>query len=97
MPWARLDRTQPAEAIPPETSQAAQPFAFRMERLARVTVGLERQPISVGETPDGLRIDFPLGEGGTVAGPRLNGTFLHSGETGCWSGVTGSGSRSSGC
>jgi hypothetical protein len=75
--------SKPAEAARP--SQAPQAvaqstFGMRMDLLARVTVPLDRQPISVGETPDGLRIDFPLGESGTVDGPLLSGAILHSGE-----------------
>ena len=69
-------------ARPSQAPQAAtqSTFGMRMELLARVRVPLDRQPISVGETPDGLRIDFPLGESGTVEGPQLNGCILHSGE-----------------
>ncbi len=40
--------------------------------LARVTVQLTASPDVIGETPEGLRINFYLG-GGTIAGPVLNG------------------------
>jgi hypothetical protein len=78
--WASPIRTPRDTVVQPQPRPDSPPFGFNMDLLARVTVGLERQPISVGETPEGLRIDFPLGEGGTVVGPRLNGTILHSGE-----------------
>ena len=54
-------------------------FPQRLEYLARVTVPLVHPPIPVGMTPDGLRIVFPLGSGGRVQGPRLNGTVEHVG------------------
>jgi hypothetical protein len=55
------------------------PFGYTMELLARVTVQLEKPPQVVGETPDGLHIVFPMGKGGTVSGPRLNGEIEHAG------------------
>jgi hypothetical protein len=58
---------------------AHEPFGYAMELLARVTAPLERRPVVIGETAEGLRIAFSLGEGGTVRGPRLNGAILHSG------------------
>ena len=50
-----------------------------LEFLARVTAPLEHTPRVLGETPDGLRIVYPIGEGGTVRGPKLNGAILHKG------------------
>lgn len=54
-------------------------FAYELEFLARVTAPLEQNPYAIGMTPDGLRIVFPLGEGGTVCGPRFNGSIDHIG------------------
>lgn len=56
-----------------------EPFGYTMELLARVTVPLEKPPEVVGETPEGLHVVFPIGEGGTVRGLRLNGVILHLG------------------
>lgn len=58
---------------------AGQPFAYAMELLTRVTAPLVRPPIVIGETVEGLRIAFDLAEGGSVRGPRLNGSILNSG------------------
>jgi hypothetical protein len=55
------------------------PFGCTLELLARVTAQLEKPPQAVGETPDGLHIVFPIGKGGTVRGPRLNGEIQHAG------------------
>ena len=55
------------------------PFAYTMELLGRVTARLEKPPETVGETPDGLHIVFPLGKAGTVRGPHLNGEIEHTG------------------
>lgn len=54
-------------------------FPYDLTFLARVNVPLERHPYAVGMTPDGLRIVFPLGEGGTVRGPSFNGKIDHVG------------------
>lgn len=62
-----------------ETEEPTRRFGFDMTYLARVTAPLERHPRSVGETPDGLQIVFPLGAQGTVHGPRLNGNIVHDG------------------
>lgn len=78
--WASPKPPEPTAPALNQPTDAPSTFGLRMDFLARVTVPLERQPASVSETPDGLRIDFPLGEGGKVEGPRLNGTILHSGE-----------------
>jgi hypothetical protein len=47
--------------------------------VARVTVPLVNPPITVGDTPDGLRIIYALGPGGTVKGPHIDGTVEHLG------------------
>jgi hypothetical protein len=65
-------------ALPVEPHAPAR-FPYQLDFLARVTVPLEQPPIMVGNTPDGLRIVFPLGEGGTVRGPKINGTVEHVG------------------
>src|SRR5208337_753666 len=54
-------------------------FAFEPEFLFRVTVPLERDKYPVGETPDGLRLNFVLGIGGRVNGPALMGEIVHRG------------------
>jgi hypothetical protein len=74
---------QPASATSVTTANGPQstpkPFRYTMELLARVTAPLEKPPDVVGQTPDGLHIVFPLGKGGTVRGPRLNGEVEHAG------------------
>lgn len=63
-----------------ETNQAqAQKFPFDLTFLARLTIPLGHNPYAIGMAPDGLRIVFPLGDGGTVRGPRFNGTIDHVG------------------
>jgi hypothetical protein len=62
------------DSDPPAGSGRPANFPYRLDFLARVTVPLQHPPIIVGMTPDGLRIVFPLGKGGTVRGPKLNGT-----------------------
>jgi hypothetical protein len=74
---------QPATAAAAPTVNVSQPtlqpLGYTMELLGRVTARLEKPPEAVGETPDGLHIVFPLGKGGTVRGPRLNGEVEHAG------------------
>jgi hypothetical protein len=72
----------PRPAEPPKASPARstlEPFGYAMELLGRVTARLEKPPATVGETIDGLHVDFPIGSGGTVEGPRLNGEIEHAG------------------
>lgn len=69
---------QPPGAPTPIASPDAR-FRFDTEFLARVTAPLDRHPTVVGETPDGLRIIYSLGEGATLRGPRLNGSITHVG------------------
>jgi hypothetical protein len=75
--------SQPAAAASAPEANVPQPmlrpFAYAMELLGRVTARLEKPPEAVGETPDGLHIVFPLGKGGRVRGPRLNGEIEHAG------------------
>jgi hypothetical protein len=81
IPFTKLP--QPAAATTTPTVHVPQPplqlFGYTMELLARVTAPLEKPPAIVGETPEGLHIAFPLGEGGTVRGLRLNGDISHAG------------------
>jgi Protein of unknown function (DUF3237) len=63
-------------ADPPQPARQA--FAYAMELLTRVTAPLVRPPVVIGETAEGLRIAFQLAKGGTLRGPRLNGSILHS-------------------
>jgi hypothetical protein len=74
---------QPLAHVAEPTAEARgspqEPFSYTMELLARITAPLDKAPEVVGETPEGLRIVFPLGEGGTVRGPRLNGLIRHAG------------------
>lgn len=54
------------------------PFEFAMDHITRVAVQLRKRPEVIGNTPDGLHIDF-LVEGGLLRGNRLSGTFHPSG------------------
>lgn len=67
-----------AVPAPPKGPEKA-PFAVDATFVARVTVPLAKPPITVGDTPDGLRIIYPLGPGGTVKGPHIDGTVEHLG------------------
>lgn len=53
------------------------PFPYTLDLLTRVSVPL-KPPEVVGETPEGLHVDFWLSPG-TFAGPKLNGTVLGEG------------------
>lgn len=74
-----------AGALPPtptpvtdgEPSQA-DPYPFRLEYLCRVNASLNQQPEILGETPGGLKVDWYV-TGGSVVGPRLNGTVRPEG------------------
>lgn len=70
---------QPAgeQIINPKAPASA--FPFTLEYLARVTAPLDQNPHVVGDTPDGLRIIYPLGKHGTVEGPRMKGRIEHLG------------------
>jgi hypothetical protein len=63
----------------PFRSSHPEPFPFEPHFLFRVTVPFLPDDSPTGETPDGLRFFFALGEGGTVRGPALNGEILHKG------------------
>lgn len=73
-------RTDAAPTPPPAPPLPARPrFAFLPELLFHASVPLTPDPDPVGETPDGLRLDFALGEGGRVEGPALHGIVEHRG------------------
>jgi hypothetical protein len=77
-----LTRTRPeddGEAQLREPALPAARFPYALDFLARVTAPLERHPAPIGKTPDGLRILFPIGAGGTVEGPRFRGRIAHRG------------------
>jgi hypothetical protein len=52
----------------------SQQIAPELEFLADVTIQID-QPLFIGETPEGVRIDF-FALGGTVVGPKLNGRIV---------------------
>jgi len=54
------------------------PFRYEMEHLTRVAVQLRKRPEVIGNTPDGLRLDF-LVNGGFLRGEKINGVFYPSG------------------
>jgi hypothetical protein len=54
------------------------PFQYGMEHITRVAVQLRKLPEVIGNTPDGLHIDF-LVEGGLLRGQRLTGSFHPNG------------------
>lgn len=64
--------------VPPKAPERS-PFALNAMFVARVTVPLVKPPITVGDTPDGLHIIYPIGSGGTVKGPHIDGTVEHLG------------------
>lgn len=58
--------------------RGAKPFEYSMNHLTRVAVQLQKRPEVIGNTPDGLHIDF-LVEGGLLRGEKLSGSFRPSG------------------
>jgi len=76
-----IKRADPGTPSVPAPTPIPKPAAFPADatHLARVTVPLANPAITVGDTPDGLRIIYPLGPGGTVQGPHINGTVEHLG------------------
>lgn len=69
---APLPAPRAMPAAPVTTS--LQRFNAGLEFLAAVSINFDR-PDFVGETPEGIRIDY-YALGGTVAGPQLNGRVL---------------------
>src|SRR5450755_75204 len=60
------DSSRPPSASPEEAGHSTeQIFQRRMEYLARTEVQLAARPEVIGDTPDGLHLDFPL-VGGTA-------------------------------
>ncbi len=55
-----------------------QPYRYRMEHLTRMAIQLQSQLEVIGNTPEGLRVDFLMG-GGSLKGEKLNGIFHASG------------------
>ena len=69
------DTLRPSAAAPVYSGHSArQPIPYGMEYLAHTELQLAARPEVIGDTPDGLHLDFPL-QGGTTQGPRLNGTY----------------------
>jgi hypothetical protein len=58
----------------PNTSGGLQRFSPDLEFLAAVSIKFDR-PDFIGETPEGIRIDYYALDG-TVAGPKINGRVL---------------------
>ncbi len=77
-PRARATRAEASSARRVAPEHPAR-FAFEREFLFRVTAPLQRDKHPVGETPDGLRLNFSIGIGGRVNGPALTGDIIHRG------------------
>jgi uncharacterized protein DUF3237 len=58
----------------PRSATYGQQFEPKLDFVAAVTVRID-EPLLVGETPEGVRIDF-FALDGTVVGPKLNGRVL---------------------
>ncbi len=67
----------PAPTIDPDHIRADL-YPFRLEYLCRVNASLNQKPEILGETPEGLKVDWYV-TGGNVVGPRLNGTVRAEG------------------
>jgi hemoglobin len=67
-PWKKPRSVQP----PPKPAALPQRLAPELKFVAAVALRFDT-PLSIGETPDGVRLDFSVH--GTVAGPTLNGKF----------------------
>lgn len=63
----------------PKAAEATERFPYALDYMARVTVPLQKPPYAVGDTPDGLRVVYPVAPGGVIRGPRINGTFEPTG------------------
>ena len=74
-------RLSPAAAPvePKRETSAAASFPVCATHMARVTIPLANPSVSVGDTPDGLRVIYPLAPGGTVKGTHIDGTVEHLG------------------
>jgi Protein of unknown function (DUF3237) len=53
-------------------------FSVNLDYLARVTIQLRQPPEIIGETPEGLKVNWSVSSG-TVAGPKLNATVRSRG------------------
>ncbi|MBX3276728.1 MAG: DUF3237 domain-containing protein [Acidobacteria bacterium] len=53
-------------------------FPYNLEYLFSYTADLEKIPEVIGQTPDGILINFYV-TGGTISGPKLSGTLTHGG------------------
>lgn len=51
---------------------------YTLDYLFSYTADLEKIPEVIGQTPDGILINFYV-TGGTISGPKLNGTLTHGG------------------
>lgn len=71
-------RDAPVSAGPPAAGSTAQRFTPHLEFVSAVSCKLSTQPDVIGETPDGLRINFYL-DGGHAMGPHLNARVLPRG------------------
>ncbi len=60
------------------TDTAPAPHKFELEFVARLEGKLEPIPLVIGPTSEGLRINFPIA-GGSVQGPKLEGTVIPGG------------------
>ncbi len=71
----------PADAReePPAVTGRPERFPYALDFMARVSVPLQNPPYAVGDTPDGLRVVYPVAPGGTIRGPRINGIFEPTG------------------
>jgi hypothetical protein len=68
------NETRPTETTARRSSPLGQQVAPEVEFLAGITVQVDK-PLVVGETPEGVRIDFFVLDG-TVVGPKFNGRVL---------------------
>ncbi len=71
------DIRHPEDSLSLESLQRNR-FPLNLEYLARVTVQLDNEPEIIGETPEGLKVNWYL-RGGVVAGPKLNATIRPEG------------------
>ncbi len=74
-PAARIEAVAAGRVAPSHPAR----FAFELEFLFRVTAPFEPDKYPVGETPDGIRLNYRLLDGGYVRGPALTGEILHRG------------------
>jgi hypothetical protein len=68
----------PLNGVEPTSLRSTTRFPINLDYVARVTVQLQQSPEIIGETPEGLKVNWYLCSG-AVVGPKLNAVFRPEG------------------